>query len=167
MRLAVISDTHGNVANFKKVVNWLNKEKISLILHCGDIGGPGVLRESLSDFKGQFYGVLGNMDKGYKVAINEYQISSEVKVFEDMGELEIDGKRIAIVHRPDKTKQLAQTGKYDLVFYGHIHYPWKEEVGGCRLINPGEVAGQIYKPAFAVYNTETGDLELKLLEKLQ
>ena len=40
MKIAIVSDTHGNVANFKKAVIWLNKEDIKLILHCGDIGSP-------------------------------------------------------------------------------------------------------------------------------
>lgn len=167
MRLAIISDTHGNMANFKKIVNWLNKEKIGLVLHCGDIGDPGVLRESLADFKGEFLGVLGNIDKSYKIEVGEYQNPPRVKVFEEMAELEVGNKKIAIIHRPDKIKKLAATGKYDLVFYGHIHYPWEEKIGNCRLINPGEAAGQIYKPAFAVYNTDTDNLELKILEKLE
>ena len=63
MKIAIISDTHGNVANFKKAVNWLNKENIQTILHCGDIGDPISLKESLEDFKGKFFGVFGNMDK--------------------------------------------------------------------------------------------------------
>ncbi|MBU3934752.1 metallophosphoesterase [Patescibacteria group bacterium] len=167
MRLAIISDTHGNVANFKKIVDWLNKEKISLILHCGDIGNPESLKESLADFKGEFFGVLGNMDKDYKIEIEEYQDPPRIKVFEEMAELEIGSKKIAIIHRPDKTKELTETGKYDLVLYGHTHKPWEEKTGNCRLINPGEAAGQFYKPTFAVYDTDKDGLELKVLEKLK
>ena len=37
MKIAIVSDTHNNWANFKKAIRWIKKEKIQLILHCGDI----------------------------------------------------------------------------------------------------------------------------------
>lgn len=166
MKIAIVSDTHGNVANFRKVVDWLNKENIQTILHCGDIGSPENLKESLADFKGEFFGVLGNMDKDFKILIEEYNKIPRVKINEALLEIEIGKKKIAITHYPDAAKKLAQSGKYDLVFYGHTHRPWQEKIGNCRLINPGELAGQFYKPSFAVYYTSTGNLELKILEKL-
>jgi len=176
MKIAIVSDTHGNVANFKKAVDWLNKENIQLILHCGDIGSPESLKESLADFKGDFLGALGNMDKDFKILIEEYNKIPRVKISEDILETEIAGKSIAITHKPEKARQLAEKGSpsslgssgqvYDLVFYGHTHKPWEEKIGSCRLINPGELAGQFYKPSFAIYDTDTDKLELKILEKL-
>ncbi|HCC59900.1 MAG: hypothetical protein A2402_00725 [Candidatus Staskawiczbacteria bacterium RIFOXYC1_FULL_37_43] len=189
MKFAIISDTHGNVANFKKVVDWLNKENIQLILHCGDIGNPESLKESLADFKGEFFGVFGNMDKDFKILLEEYNKIPGVEINEDVFEKEIDKKRIAFTHFPDMAKKLAQSGKFDVVFYGHTHRPWLARIatrsvasgeekilvhpkpngeGGseCRMINPGELAGQFHKPTFAIYDTETDNLELKILEKL-
>lgn len=166
MKIAIVSDTHGNVANFKKVVHWLNKENIKIILHCGDIGDPESLKESLEDFLGEFFGVLGNMDRDYKILIAEYDKISRAKVNEDTFETEIDGKRIAFVHFPDIAKKMAESGRYNLVFYGHTHKPWVEQVGNCKLANPGELAGQRFKPTFAIYDTETDKLELKILVML-
>ena len=177
MKFAIVSDTHGNVANFKKAVGWLNNQEIQLILHCGDIGNPESLKESLEDFKGDFFGVFGNMDKDFKILIEEYDKIPRVEIKEDIFEKEIDKRKIAFTHFPDMAKKLAQSGKYDLVFYGHTHRPWEEKIlvhpkpngeGGseCRMINPGELAGQFQKPTFAVYDTETDNLELKILEKL-
>lgn len=165
MRIAIMSDTHGNVANFKKVVDWLNKEKIQIILHCGDIGSPESLKESLEDFKGEFFGVLGNMDKDFRILIDEYNKIPRVKINEDIFEKNLE-KKIAITHYPATAKKMAQSGNYDFVFYGHTHRAWEEKIGNCRFINPGELAGQFYKPTFAVYNTKTDNLELKILEKL-
>jgi len=187
MRIAIVSDTHGNVTNFKKVVSWLNKENIQTILHCGDIGDPESLKESLSDFKGKFLGVFGNMDKGFKILIDEYNKIPKVEVKEDIFEIEIENppspeasagrRKIAFCHFPDEAKKLAQSGKFDLVFYGHTHRPWDEKIPAfakgfgeakneCHMINPGELAGQFYKPTFAIYDTATEKLELKILEKL-
>lgn len=166
MKIAIVSDSHGNVANFKKIAQWLNKENIKLILHCGDIGSPESLKESLEDFSGEFFGVFGNMDRDYKILIEEYNKIPRVKIKEKILETEINGKKIAITHFPEEAKNLAESGKYDLVFYGHTHKPWEEKINNCRLINPGESAGQFYKPTFAIYDTEKDFLELKILEKL-
>jgi len=166
MKIAIVSDTHGNVANFKKVIKWLNKENIQTILHCGDIGAPDALNDSLVDFKRNCFGVLGNMDKDFRFLIGEYNKIPKVEIAEDNLEKEIDGKKIAITHFPAIAKKMAESKKYDIVFYGHTHKPWEEMVGSCRLINPGELAGQYYKPTFAVYDTVTGDLELKILERI-
>ncbi len=173
MRIAIVSDSHGNVANFKKIVQWLNKEKIGLVLHCGDIGSPENLKEALADFSGSFFGVFGNMDKDFKILIDEYNKIPRVEINEKIFETELGGKKIAITHKPADAKNLAESGKYDLVFYGHTHRAWEEKVlvsseltRTCRMINPGEVAGQFYKPTFAVYDIATGELELKILEKL-
>src|SRR3989344_8113351 len=102
MKIAVISDTHGNVANCKKAVNWINKENIKLILHAGDIGSPESLRESLADFKGEFSGVFGNMDKDFKILIAEYNKIPRARVEEDTFETKIGGKQIAVNHMPEK-----------------------------------------------------------------
>ena len=176
MKIAIVSDTHGNVANFKKIVDWLNKENIQTILHCGDIGSPESLKESLVDFKGEFLGVFGNMDKDFKFLIKEYNKIPKVKINEDILEIEIVSlceisrsekkKKIAITHFPATAKEMAESKKYDLVFYGHTHRPLEEKIGNCRFINPGESAGQFYKPTFAIFDTDTDNLELKILEKL-
>jgi len=166
MKFAIISDSHGNSVNFKNIVRWLNKEGIALILHAGDIGDPDSLKESLADFLGEFFGVFGNMDKDFKIFVEEYNKIPRVKIEEKIMETEIGGKKIAVTHFPEKARDLAESGNYDLVFYGHTHRPWEEKVGNCRFINPGESAGQFYKSTFAVYDTDTDKLDLKILEKL-
>jgi len=224
VKIAIVSDTHGNVANFRKAIEWMKKENIRTILHAGDIGNPESLRESLEGFgglpltnfsdghgstkvrsevpsavnnkniksslklvRGKFFGVLGNMDKDFKIGISEYLKIPGVKIAEKIFELTINGqaapltnshelvnaKKVAVTHLPNVAKELAQSGKYDLVFYGHTHKPWQEKflvssglTRNCWLVNPGELAGQLYKPTFAVYDIDTGNLELKILEKL-
>lgn len=163
MKIAIISDTHGNLANIKKILDWLKKEKIDFIIHCGDINGPAALKEGFSKFEGEIKVVLGNADFGQK---EDYEILPNAQIFEKFGEINLDEKRIAFTHYPKPAKELAKSGKYDLVFYGHTHKPWEEKISECRLVNPGETAGQYLKSTFAVYDTETGKLELKILEIL-
>lgn len=152
MKIAIVSDTHNNLANFKKAIEWIKKEKIQLILHCGDISSQETIDDAKKLFDGDIKFVKGNAD---------YELELPEKI-----ELEFNGKNIAFCHFPDVAKKLAQSGKFDLVFYGHTHRPWDEKIGDCHMINPGELAGQFFKPTFAVYNTKTGTVELKILEKL-
>jgi len=164
MKIAIIADTHGNLANIKKIVDWLKKEKINFIIHCGDVAGPSALKDGFSGFPGEMLLVLGNADFGWK---EDYDILPNAKVFEKYGEIVLDGKKIAFTHYLEPARGLAKSGKYGLVFYGHTHRPWEEKIGDCRLVNPGEAAGLYQKSTFAVFNTQTDELELKILELLK
>lgn len=160
MKIAIVSDTHNNWTNFKKAIDWIKKEKIQLILHCGDINSREIINDAQKLFNGEIKYVKGNADYGLEIP--------------DKMEIELENKKIAFAHFPSEAKKMAQsqnpsTGsgqRYDVVFYGHTHRPWEEKIGDCRFINPGELAGQFYKPSFAVYDTSTDTLELKILEKL-
>jgi len=153
MKFAIVSDTHDNIKNFNKIIDFLNKEKIRVILHCGDICNQETIDEAVKNFAGEIKFVRGNGD-------------FELESIPPEMEIDLGNKKIAFVHFPQIAKNLAESEKYDIVFYGHTHKPWMEEVGKCRLINPGEVAGQRFKPTFAIYDTKTNKLELKILEKL-
>jgi len=153
MKFAIVSDTHDNIKNFNKIIAWLNQQNIATILHCGDICNQEIINEAEKNFKGEIVYVRGNGDYG-------------LRDLPDTEELDLVHKKVAMVHYPDLARKLAESGKYDLVFYGHTHKPWEEKVGNCRLVNPGEVAGQRFKPTFALYDTQTDKLELKILEKL-
>lgn len=168
MRLAIISDTHDNSPNFKKAVDWIEKEKIKIIIHCGDVCSVETLKEIIQNFSGKLHLVFGNVDESnfYSGEINLEKLFPNVIFHGKKGEIEIGEKKIAFTHFPEVARELAATGKYDLVFYGHSHKPWEEEIGNCRLINPGNLAGIFYKATFAVYNTGDRKLELKILEKL-
>ena len=164
MKIAIISDSHDNLANLKKVASWTNHEKISLILHCGDVCNQDTLNQIRKIFDGEVKFVQGNME-----------LHSEN--FPEVGEAKAGNKKIAFVHKPEPAQKLAESGDYDLVFYGHTHKPWEEKVpalrslgeakGNCRLVNPGNVAGTFYKATFAVYDSEIDKLELKILELLK
>ncbi len=153
MKFAIVSDTHDNMANFNKVIDFLNTQKITTLLHCGDICNQDSVNESTKKFKGEIFWVKGNGD---------YHLDN----YQDMMELDLGGKSVAFIHYPDLARKLAESKKYDLVFYGHTHRPWEEMVGKCRLVNPGELAGQRYKPCFATYDTSVDKLELKILERM-
>jgi hypothetical protein len=169
--IAIISDSHDNLATAKKAFSWLNRKKIKTMIHCGDVSSPAMLKEISKQFKGKIHLILGNIGP-VGVNANEDPFGIETsgiknaKFYGQTGELKIGGKKLAFAHEPAKAKELALTGKYDLVFYGHTHQPWEEKVGQCRLVNPGTLAGMFSKATFAIYDTEADKLDLKLVEKL-
>jgi len=182
MKLAIISDSHDNLPNLEKFLSWARENKIETIIHCGDIASPDTVKKVLAPkFKGQIHLVHGNVSDRDLL----YEVCDEIKnttLHGDEGTLTIDGIKIAFCHYDYTAKELAESGKYDLVFYGHTHKPWIEKiypvksgeadakqfnrVGNTQIINPGTLAGMFNKATFSVYDTKTKELELKLLEKI-
>lgn len=163
MKIAIISDTHDNLENLKKALGKIKKERVNIILHCGDVASKETLNFLFQNFKGRVYLVLGNMDKDYGLDKENLEGFSQLEFSSDIKEIEIENKKIAFCHRPEIAQNLAKSQKYDYVFYGHTHKPWMENIGQTKLINPGNVAGLFYRPSFAVCDLKTGKIELKIL----
>jgi len=169
MKIAVISDTHDNLATAKKALSWLNRKKIETLIHCGDVSSPAMLKEISKRFKGKIHLILGNVGP-VGMAKDPFRIKElgikNVKFYGQTGELKINDKKLAFAHEPAMAERLAQSKKYDLIFFGHTHQPWEKRMGKCRLVNPGTLAGMFSKATFAIYDAKTDKLELKLVERL-
>lgn len=63
MKIAIISDIHDNLANLKKAMDLIKKEKIKIIIHCGDIITLQTLKGTFQEFEGKIHIVFGNADK--------------------------------------------------------------------------------------------------------
>lgn len=167
MRLAIISDTHDNIPNLKKVLNYCQKNKITQLIHCGDLAEIETLNFIQNNFTGTIFWTFGNMDLGhsadYPFTDNKY---SAIHIFSKHGEIEIANKKIAFVHFPEYAKKLALSNRFDFVFYGHTHKPWEEMIGNCKLLNPGNVANQIYQPTFAVWDSLINKFQLIVINQL-
>jgi hypothetical protein len=166
MKVAIISDVHDNLVNLEKYLKWCGENKIEEIIMCGDLCAPATLARVLAPkFSGKIHMVFGNVsdrETERKVA----KKFPNVIHYGDEGEFEIDGKKVAIIHYPIEAKALAQSGKFDFIFYGHSHKPWIEKIGNAYLANPGTLSGMFQKATFAVWDTESEKMELKLLENI-
>ncbi len=165
MKIAIISDTHDNLVYIQKVVDWFNENKIKHLIHCGDISTPETLKKISEIFKGEVYLVFGNMeiDREKMIGMKENGDLKNVRIYGNCAETKFGEKKIAFTHKPDSARLLAESGKYDLVFYGHTHKPWVKKIKNCFLANPGNLSGLFYQATFAVYDTENDKLELKIL----
>ncbi|MEM5810062.1 MAG: YfcE family phosphodiesterase [Candidatus Aenigmatarchaeota archaeon] len=167
MKIAIISDTHDNLINIQKAMDFIKKEDVGVIIHCGDVSNLFTLNEILKNFQGEFYLSLGNADDDSLKDKEILKKSKNLKIYENFGEFEMEGKKIAFSHFPQVCQNLSQLQKYDFVFYGHTHKPLEEKIGKTRLINPGNLAGLYYKASFAIYDSREDSLKLKILEMLK
>ncbi len=168
MKFAIISDTHDNWANIDKVLAYLKQENSEALIHCGDVCAPITMLRIAEGFTGPIHLCIGNVDGDpfRMLQLVHDGKAPNVTIYEEVGEFELDGKKIAINHYPTIAQKLAQSGSYDLVFHGHSHKPWEETIDSARLINPGNVANMIYPPTFATYDTATNDLQLIRVNEL-
>lgn len=170
MKIAIISDIHNNEVNLEKVLNYCEKQEIKTIICCGDLASRETLDFMNDIFSGEIYYTFGNMDNEQLRDFDFERKYRNTLIFKNFGETEIDGKKIAFIHFPREAKELAQTGKYDFVFYGHTHKPWLEVIElpasakasarRCTMLNPGNVTGDFYPPTFAVWETEDDKFDL-------
>ena len=143
MKIVVISDSHGNIANLKHVMGFAKKIKAGAIVHCGDWNTLGSV-ETVLQCRIPVYGVVGNADID-SVARNK---------FKDFLKLKINGKKIGVIHDIKKL----ETGDLDLdiIFFGHWQKQKDTIWNGIRAVNPGALENDIF---FAIYDTDTNRVE--------
>jgi len=64
------------------------------------------------------------------------------------------------MHKPDTLNEVAESGKYDLVIYGHTHRQEIKFVGKTLVVNPGEATDWILGKGGVVI-VEIDDLSYK------
>jgi uncharacterized protein len=177
MLTAIISDIHNNTVNLQKVLNYCKDNEIKTIICCGDLASDETLDFLNDNYTSTIHYAFGNMDNEQ---LDNFKSKAKYKktfLYKDFGEIEIDGKKIAFVHFPEVARKLAETEKYDFVFYGHTHKPWEEIINvtasaeaparRCKMLNPGNVAGEIYPPTFAVWEVKNNNFKLIRIHDLK
>ena len=168
MRLAIISDTHDNLATLDKFLDFAEKNQVETVIHCGDIASGETVARLAKKFSGKIFMCFGNMDYRDDVAAVVKKHPGQIKLFENFGQAEIDNLKIGFCHHKEIALEYCrQKNKYDFVFYGHTHKPWIEDIEGCQLANPGTLAGMFYQATFAILDTKTKKLDLKIISRLQ
>ncbi|MDD2681041.1 MAG: YfcE family phosphodiesterase [Patescibacteria group bacterium] len=164
MLIAIASDLHDNLANWKIFNEYLKKQGITTLLFCGDLCANESLRVMRQDFEGKIFFISGNAELYNS---SEAENIKNTKFFGHYGKLEIDKLKIGLIHEPHhKTQLIKKIDSFDFIFYGHTHKPWIEQEGQTLIVNPGTIGGVYYRASFALLDTKTKKIELKILDQI-
>ena len=153
MKIGLISDTHDNFKTIECAVRIFGEKRIDYVIHAGDITTP----EAVEAFAGlKMIGVLGNNDLDKKGLTSAFEkIGGELRG--EICEIEENDLVIGVYHGTDFRKRdaLIQSGKYNVVVYGHTHKIENKIVGKTMVINPGTANGWFfgYKATAATFDT--------------
>jgi len=135
MRLAVVSDTHGHIGSTSAAVRLLAGQDVAVVVHCGDIGSPAII-PLFAAWPAHF--VFGNVDHDEGELAKAIEEAGQV-CHARFGSLELVGRKIAFLHSDDHDlfEETVNSGRWDLVCYGHTHVAEQHLVGRTRVLNPG------------------------------
>lgn len=153
MKLLIIGDSHGNIANLKHVLGFAKHIKVSAVIHTGDWNDVKSL-ETVFNYNIPIYTVLGNADIDPKL-ISKLKIRSE-KFSENFLKFKIGGVKVGVVHRFAKDKQ-QMTNDCSVIFTGDYHSQKEWEIDKVKIVRPGALENDIN---FAVFDTKTKVVEL-------
>ncbi len=156
MRIGVISDTHNNQANLNRALERLSREKVEMLVHCGDMTTP---ETALLLVEYRVIYVYGNLDAA-SGEIRETLLAVDAgnfagPLFSGM----LGGASVAALHgnQPGAVEELARSGKFQFVLHGHTHLRRWEQIGATWVLNPGALGGAMREPrSLCVLDLATG-----------
>ncbi len=152
-KIAILSDSHDNIPNLQQALAAVRESGATLLLHCGDLIAPFMVKELAEGFGGPIHIVMGNNDGDGRLLERVASQFDHLSLHGIYHEGEHGGRRYALIHYPEPARRIAQSGQFDLVCYGHNHLQNWEEIGDTFLVNPGEVFGLMQgAPSWGLYD---------------
>ena len=148
-RIGVVSDTHGLVR--PGLLQAFSG--VEMIIHAGDIGGPGVLRVLRAH--APVVAVRGNMDGGpWARGLPETEV------------VDIDGSLFYVLHDDNEIDLDPAAAGFRAVISGHSHRPSLCRRNGVLFLNPGSAGARRFRlPVSAAMLHLNGEsLRVELIE---
>lgn len=161
--IAIISDIHDNLVNLEKFLNYTRQNQIKELICLGDVSNDETIKNLAEGFTGTIHLVIGNMDFFDEIYVKTF---ANIKYYGEIGELEINTKKIKFTHLPWQAKFLARQKKSNYVFYGHTHQPSEEKIADVTLLNPGTLGGMFARATFAIWDEINDKFQLIILDTL-
>lgn len=147
MIIGVLSDSHDNIWVLRKGVQKLIEKGAEMFIHLGDIVAPFTLKAMKDAGVQRLVAIYGN-NCGERVGLLSMARKLGFEIHVPPHIIELGGMKVMLIHgwgTAENTvrvaESLAESGKYDIVMYGHTHKPHLKLVGGVLLLNPGELCG--------------------------
>ena len=165
MLVAVISDIHDNLVNLEKCLDWCREKRVAKLILCGDTTNIKTIDYLAANFPGEIFIIRGNIELYEETELNNFK---NINYLGEIGFIELDNLLVAACHEPEKIKKIKELAVKtpNFIFYGHTHKPWIEKNEGSVIANPGNLANIFHAPTFALLDTATRKLELKILADL-
>lgn len=162
-KIAVLSDTHDQVAHLQTAIDYCNENNIRTLIHCGDLISPFMLKR-LTKLNGEIHLIFGN-NMGDRRLLDlcdsQFDNITHHGTFADM---ELYGKKIGVVHYPLRAKELALEGGFDIICYGHNHTHHVEHIGTTILLNPGQMLGEKPDTGFVILDCKSMSIQRIVLD---
>jgi predicted phosphodiesterase len=115
---------------------------------------PFVLQQLGEGLSGQpLHVVWGNNDGDTFRLTKVASRFPSIQLHGELADVPVGDFRMAVTHYPEVAHGLARSGSFGLVAYGHDHVAHEEWIGGCLLLNPGEVMGMKGRSSLAMVET--------------
>lgn len=183
MKIGVMSDLHGSVTAFDKVMKMFNSKNVELILNAGDVFNagprnvvpegyaPGDLVKKINELTMPMIITRGNCDSEVD------QIVLSVPLQSPYAFLYIERKKIIVNHghklSEEEKVQLAARFGTDIFVVGHTHLPKLERFENMVMLNPGSPSLPKGNPTVAtielngaetqieIFNVDTGNVVMR------
>jgi putative phosphoesterase len=137
VRIGVVSDTHNQLRNVRRIVELFNAARVDRVVHTGDITQARTL-EVFAGLAAPLVGVFGNNDE--REPLRAAARDAGIRLEEPPLSLAWHERRLLIVHDPYLLSE-PLLADHDVVLHGHTHRPVHERRNGALVFNPGECAG--------------------------
>jgi putative phosphoesterase len=134
------------------------------LICCGDLCSPFIVHQMARAFTKPVHIVFGNNDGDpFRIAANARNYP-HVQVHGEFFRGDFDGKLFAANHFDNIAREIARSGEFDVVCYGHNHVYDVSLVGRTLAINPGALMGATFAAdgtrtdvpsTFVIYDTAT------------
>ena len=166
VRFAILSDIHENYHNLLLCIEDMKRQNINQVLFLGDFMNAGITR-MLATAGFPVFAILGNND-GDLIAIYKESISSSstMKLHPRTYAKHTQGDlRFFLTHHEDLVDLAVDSGRFDVVLFGHTHRSSIERRGECLVVNPGELSAHKYgKPTYAILDSIQNSCIIQELE---
>ncbi|MFH1352700.1 MAG: YfcE family phosphodiesterase [bacterium] len=159
MKIAVFSDSHGEIENLKEAAKTAVRESADILIHLGDNYEDAAVLDGFGKKVIKVPGVFSGFYKdpgipnrvvetiaGRKILISHTETSHPNDISGDL-----------------KPEEVISGGEVDFAFVGHTHIPKIERRGKVTVVNPGHLKSgdkRGFSPSFAVIDFSNGKIRI-------
>jgi hypothetical protein len=154
MKIAVLSDTHGNYPLAIKMLDRISG--LDCIIHLGDIVHDADIIECTLDIP--VIKLAGNCDSSPKAARELLLNISDMTFFLSHGDL------YRVKNGIERIYEKATSAAADIILYGHTHVPAIQKKGEILLVNPGTLKENATQQSLAVLTLLNREVSAEIIE---